>query len=115
MAYTDLNLGMLASAGITAGQVVEVTGSGTVGPAGVGSLKTIGVAYGDALTGQPVSVITEGAVDLIAGAAIVAGASLEMNAAGQVITQAVFNAQKQVGIAITAAAGAAATVTVLLK
>lgn len=45
-----------ASATITGGQVVVVSGTGTVGPAGAASGLVCGVAAHDAATGQQVSV-----------------------------------------------------------
>lgn len=100
------------SAAITGGQLVEVTGNNTVGPAAVGSIKVVGQALHDAASGADVTVYGEGALrEGVAAGAIVAGDRLKAAAAGKVAkyvdgTDAV---TLVVGVAL---AGAADTVTV---
>ena len=114
MAYTDINLGLKASADVLAGQVLEVTGDETVGVATAGSTKVIGVAFGDAKSGEPVAVSTEGLFSLVAGGAINAGDYVEADGNGGVVAQATFDASKAVGKAINSAANAGDKVKVLL-
>lgn len=73
-----------ASAAITGGQLVEVTGNGTVGPAGAASTKVIGVAAHDAASGAKVSVYCRDTLhettvgtsgDMLAGDQVKAGAA----------------------------------------
>jgi hypothetical protein len=47
---------LTASAAITGGQLLEVTGSGTVGPAAAGSVKVVGVAAFDCASGARITV-----------------------------------------------------------
>lgn len=63
-----------ASANVTKGQLIEVTGDFTVGPAGDNSTKVCGIAFLDAKIGEEVTFDTEGFVKMDASsAAIVAG------------------------------------------
>lgn len=48
-----------ASATITGGQVVAVSGSGTVAPAGADSTAWVGVASNDAVTNDNVTIYTD--------------------------------------------------------
>ncbi len=77
-----------ASAAITGGQVVVVTGAGTAGPAAGQTVKAIGVALHDAPSGGRFSyAVLPGAVHEVAvnGVAVVAaGAALVPDAAGTV-------------------------------
>jgi hypothetical protein len=103
-----------ASATITGGTVVEVSGSGTVGPAGAGSLKVVGVAAFDAASGARVTVYGRGMVhEVVNSGGVTAGDQLITAAAGKVATLAAasgnaaadINAARQViGIALTTAA-----------
>lgn len=96
-----------ASAGVTGGQIVEVSGSGTVGPAAAGSVKAVGVAAHDAGNGSRVTVHPLGGVvhELTAGASITAGQPLKVGAtAGAVIPLAGGAPGAQVGFALTSAA-----------
>ena len=93
-----------ASAAITGGQVVEVSGNRTVAPAGAASAKAIGTAGHDAAGGGKVVVHLAGPVDTAkAAAAVLAGAKVEAGAAGTVQTA---TTGLVLGIALTAAADA---------
>ncbi|TFC30105.1 DUF2190 family protein [Cryobacterium sp. MDB1-18-2] len=73
-----------ASAAVTGGRLVVVTGSRTVGPAGVDSPAIVGVAGFDAAIGEPVTVYIGGIQRLTAAGAIVVGARVASAAAGTV-------------------------------
>lgn len=96
-----------ASATITAGQVVAVTGSGTVGPAGADSATWVGVAAFDAATNDNVTIYCGGTQTCKASGAITAGDAIECAAAGAVATASGATALTYVGIALTTAADAA--------
>jgi hypothetical protein len=98
-----------ASAAITGGQLLEVTGSGTVGPAGAASTKTCGVAAFDAANGAKVTVYAGGVQKIEAAAGgVTAGDLLAAGAAGTVAPIAANAFGTLVGLALnTAAAGAA--------
>lgn len=94
-----------ASAAITGGQVVAVTGNRTVGPAGAGSSAWIGVAEHDAASGAKLNVTSGGIHELTASGAIAAGANVIGAASGAVATIASeADYSKIVGVAIAAAA-----------
>jgi len=100
-----------ASATITAGQLLEVSGSGTVGPAGAASTKVVGLAGHDAASGAKVTVLSDGLVfesatptGVTAGdvlSAVAAGAGVDPIGAGAFGTR--------IGIALTTAAAAGTT------
>lgn len=101
-----------ASAAITGGQVLIVTGSGTVGPSTADSAVVAGVAAHDAASGARVSVWPlDGCIhELVASGAITAAGGVNADAAGQVKasgtgipTQAAAGAL--IGTALTTAAG----------
>lgn len=95
-----------ASAAITGGQLVAITGNRTVGPAGAGSSAWIGVAAHDAANGAKVLVESGGVHELAAPGAVAAGANVIAAAAGAVATiGAETDFSKIVGVAIAAAAG----------
>jgi hypothetical protein len=73
-----------ASATITGGQLVEVSGSGTVGPAGAGSTKVVGVAAFDAASGARVTVWPGAIHEVTCAANVTAGNTLKAAATGQV-------------------------------
>jgi len=75
-----------ASAAVTGGQLVEVTGDNTVGPAGAASLKVVGQANHDAAIGADVTVSGGKPIRsaVVAGAGVVAGVRLKAAAAGKV-------------------------------
>jgi hypothetical protein len=105
------------SASVTGGQLLHVSGNGTVSPAPAGSAAWIGVASGDAASGARVSVFCRGTVhESTAAGAITAGAQLATGAAGTVATLAaaggaaagdINNARAVVGVALTTAADTA--------
>lgn len=97
-----------ASAAITGGQAVEVTGALLVGPAGAASAKFVGVAAFDAAAGQRVTVFVHSFVhETNASGAITAGDALSTAVGGLVATQASPTAANFVGLAITTAAAGA--------
>lgn len=97
------------SAAVTGGQVLEVTGDNTVGPAGAGSIKTVGQAGHDAASGAAVTVHGRGPIrEATASGAINAGERLKAAAAGAVAkyvdgTDAV---TQVIGVALAGAADA---------
>lgn len=62
-----------ASVAVTKGDLIEMTGNFTVGPAADGSLVVCGIAANDAAIGEPVVIETEGFVKLVALTAVSAG------------------------------------------
>lgn len=110
-------VGFTASAVITGGQLVAVSGNGTVGPAGASSASYIGVAAHDAAANSRVTVYARGVVhESTAAGAITAGAQLAAAAAGTVATMAaaaanalgdINNARAVIGVALTTAADTA--------
>lgn len=88
-----------ASAPVTGGQLVEVTGVSQVGPAGADSAKVLGVAGFDAREGDRVTVFRDGVQRLTAAGAISAGAPVYAAADGKV--QA--SGTNRVGLALTSA------------
>jgi len=73
-----------ASATITGGQLVEVTGSGTVGPAGAASTKVVGVAAFDAATNDNVTIFAGGVQHGAASGTVTAGDVVQAGAAGTI-------------------------------
>jgi hypothetical protein len=92
-----------ASATITAGQLVEVSGSGTVGPAGAASVKVVGVAAFDAASGDSLTIFAGGVQHAVASGAITAGQVVQAGAAGTVAA----GTTAPIGIALTTAADTA--------
>ncbi|MBA2741949.1 MAG: DUF2190 family protein [Actinobacteria bacterium] len=72
-----------ASATVTGGQVVRLTGNRAVGPCGVGQFP-VGIASHDAAAGEVVTVVSSGIVPLKAAGAIAAGDPVITAAAGAV-------------------------------
>lgn len=74
------------SAAVTGGQLLEVTGDNTVGPAAAGSLKVVGQAAHDAASGKPITVHAPGrpVCEATAAATVTAGQRLKAAANGQV-------------------------------
>lgn len=107
---------MTASAAITGGQLVAVSGNGTVGPAGASSGAVVGVAGHNAASGSRVTVYARGVVhETVADGAITAGNQVVSAAAGAVSALAAMatgaadegdvNAARAVlGVALTTAA-----------
>lgn len=105
---------MSATAAVTGGQVVEITGTRAVAPTGGASVKVAGVALFDALVGSSMTVMSAGVHELIASAAINAGDLVTSAAAGQVASfGAGTNYAQVIGRALTTAAAANAKVQVL--
>jgi hypothetical protein len=106
----QLPLTKTASAAITGGTVVETTTTGSVGPAGAGSLKSIGVAAHDAASGARVTVwplaALEHEVAVVAAGTVTVGDGVITAAGGLVNTSAVGVAAAAgtlIGIATTTA------------
>lgn len=99
-----------ASAAITGGQLVEVTGPGSVGPAGAASTKCLGVAAFDCASGDRVTIHAGGVQRIIAAAGgVTAGDVASAGAAGTVAPIGVGPFGAKIGVVITtAAAGAVA-------
>lgn len=96
-----------ASATVTAGQVVAISGDGTVAPAGATSKAVVGVAAFDAAVNDNVQVHAGGVQNCTASGAITAGDPVVAGAAGTVVSSATPAAGTQVGIATSTAADAA--------
>jgi hypothetical protein len=102
-----------ASGTITGGNLVAVSGSGTVAVAGANALNWIGVAGFDAVSGDKVLIRTGGVQKLVASGTVTAGDIVVCAASGKVSTLAavttptaadVTNTRAAVGIALTTAA-----------
>jgi len=96
-----------ASASITGGTLVAVSGNGTVATAGAASAAWLGVAAFDAASGDSVTVYASGVQELTASGAITAGAQVVSGAGGTVVSSATPAAGTQVGVALTTAADGA--------
>ena len=107
-----------ASAAITGGQLVRVSGNGTVAPTSAASGDWLGVAGHDAINGAQVTVWIGGVQRIACVAAITAGALVEGGATGQVnthtpsIATAVY--PNVVGLALSTTTGAGQLVEVNL-
>ncbi|MDN3309568.1 DUF2190 family protein [Microbacterium oryzae] len=93
-----------ASADVTGGRLVAITGNRTVGPAGADSAAVVGVAGFDAKAGERVTVFTRagGVHPLTANGAIAAGAQVSSAASGKV--QTIGTTTNPIGLALEAAA-----------
>jgi len=98
------NITRQASAAVTGGQLVVVSGSGTVAPSSAASAAWVGVAAFDAASGADVTISKSGVQRLVAVGAIAAGDIVVAAAGGGVATNAAPGAGQQVGVALTAAA-----------
>ena len=119
MVYTNNNIPMAPSADVTAGMLLEISGSGTVAEAATGSKKVLGTAYSDVtlLSTEKVAVITSVEVVLTdSGAGVTAGDLLKAGASSTVTTyvQGVDTEDMIIGKALDTAA-ASANVRVLLN
>lgn len=96
------------SAAVTGGQLVAVSATGTIGPAGAASLAVVGVAAHDQLTvGGKVTVILNKVIhETVASGAITAGDNL-LSAAGGLVATGAAAVGTRIGIALTTAANAA--------
>lgn len=101
-----------ASAALTGGQLLEVTGSGTVGPAGAASTKCVGVAAFDCASGDRVTIHAGGVQRITAAAGgVTAGDVVAAGAVGTVAPIGAGAFAAKIGIALTtAAAGAVAEI-----
>lgn len=105
--YPATQLTATASATITAGQLLYVSGNNTVAPTTAATAAWVGVAAHDAASGELVSYYRVGVHELAASGAIAAGATVIPAAAGAVADQgtpSAANAVQVVGIAQSAAA-----------
>lgn len=97
-----------ASAAITGGQLVRVSGSGTVAPVSAASADWLGVAGFDVASGEPVTVYPGGIQRPVASGAITAGSTVEGAAGGKVAAHTNgTNDVNIVGLALTTAADGA--------
>lgn len=96
-------LTLKASANITGGQLLEVSGDGTVAVAGAASTKVVGVAGFDAVTNDNVTVYAGGVQHLAASGAVTAGDQVAAAAGGKVAT----GTTGAIGIALSTAADGA--------
>jgi hypothetical protein len=106
--YTPVNLPghtytSQASGTIAGGNVVMVSGSGTVaGATAAGAGAVCGVAGHDAVFGQKVTVFSRGIHDLVSQGAIVAGTPVTVGSVnGSVATIGAATFEKMIGIALT--------------
>lgn len=103
----DNNFTAVASATITGGQIVAVTGTNgtaaTVGPAGAAAVNFLGVAKADTVTGQFVTVHRLGIQLVTASGTVTAGDLVICGAAGAVATNATPPVNQLVGVAVTTA------------
>lgn len=92
-----------ASADVTGGRLVAVTGNRTIGPAGADSAAVVGVAGFDAKAGERVTVFTRagGVQQLTANGAIAAGVKVSSAAAGKI--QTLGTTANPIGLALEAA------------
>jgi len=91
-----------ASASITGGQLVIVSGSGTVAPSSGASSAVVGVAAYDASNGDTVTIFADGVQRVTASGSITAGNTVEAAASGQVAAHTNgTNDYNIIGIALT--------------
>ena len=104
--FEHIYSGSTASATVTADQLLEVTGDGTVGPAGANSAAVVGIALAGAASSAPVKMLCFGPVlSVTSSGAITAGVKVVAAAAGAVATIAANTFEKIIGTALTTAAG----------
>jgi hypothetical protein len=106
-------LTLKASAAIVGGQLVAVSGSGTVAPAGAAAANWVGVAAFDAAINDNVTIHCDGVQSVTASGTVTAGDQVISAAAGAVSTAAavttptaadVNTTRQLVGVALTTAA-----------
>jgi hypothetical protein len=90
---------------------MDVNASG-LGVAATAAGRTVGVLANKPKAGEAATIIQNGIVQVIASAAIVAGAGVQVAAGGQAV---VFSTGTLVGVALEAASGANSVIAVLLK
>ncbi len=98
------NFPRTTSAAVTGGQVLVVSGSNTVAPASTASAAVVGVAAFDAASGEAVTVITEGVVNVGAAGSISAGAPVASGTGGAVAAHSGTNYSTICGVALADAA-----------
>jgi predicted RecA/RadA family phage recombinase len=94
-----------ASATITAGQLVSVSGSGTVAPSAAVDVPWVGVAAFDAASGDNVTIFTGGVQRLVAGTGgVTAGQLVHAGASGTIVAHSNGTSDYAVvGVALTTA------------
>src|SRR5882724_9955089 len=98
--------GCTASATITGGQVLAVSGSGTLAPAGANSAAVVGIAIADAASAATVRVyVPAGVWTSTTPTGVTAGAKLVSGAAGTVETIGANTFEKIIGTALDTATG----------
>lgn len=103
-------ISLSASADVTGGRVLVVSGEETVAHAGADAPRIAGVASRDVKTGERVGVYPVGGVHrLVAAGAIAAGAAVSTAAAGKVSA----SGDNKIGTALTAAAADGDVIDVL--
>lgn len=100
---TDITLTVGATA-VVAGNLVKVSAAKTVIPTTAAGTDWLGVATMDGAIGAKVGVTSGGVQELVASAAIAAGAMVIPAAAGKVATGGAATVGQNIGIALTAAA-----------
>lgn len=92
-----------ASGAVVGGNVLMVSGSGTVAVAtAAGAASVCGVAAHDAVSGQKVTVLSRGVHDLVAQGAIVAGTPVTVGTVnGSVATIGAATFSQMIGVALT--------------
>lgn len=99
---------MTASAAITGGQLVAVSGVKTVAPTGASTGAWLGVATTDAASGAKVGITSGGVQELVASGSVTAGDVVVPAAAGKVAAIGAGTTYSHVvGVALTTAADAA--------
>lgn len=94
----------VATTAVVGGRLVEVNGVGTVGPAGAGSTKVLGVAAFDAAVGDKVTIHAGGVQRLTASGAITAGDMVSAAATGKIAAIGAGTFGTLVGVALTSSA-----------
>ncbi|MEU8040875.1 hypothetical protein [Streptosporangium sp. NPDC049078] len=102
---------LTTSGAVTGGQLLAVSGSGTVAPAAAGAANYIGVAAGDAPSGGRVAFYPRGVIhETVADGDITAGGQLQTGATGKIKALAAASgnaagdinaARSAVGVALT--------------
>jgi hypothetical protein len=89
------------SAAVVGGQLLVISGSGTVAPAATATHSWLGVAAFDAASGANVTVFSEGVQRIVATGSVTAGSTVEAATAGTVAAHTNgTNDQNIVGVAL---------------
>lgn len=113
----------VASADLTAGQLVGITGTDGTVPlvaptpthTGASVAKYLGVVATDTATGARVSVYTGGTQSLLASAGITAGAALAATTGGQAVTWNGTVSTEAIAVALTTVSGGSRVRAVMLR